>query len=154
VSLSPNPPWHHCVLNQQLIDRILDALPKVLVQEQVAHLCGIAPQRLSDWIKFGKRDMEANLKDSIFADFYQQYHEKKAEVLHKKLVHLASCPKNYGAITWILEKCYKEDFKTKSESQEQLEDYVFNVIKPLLEKGEHSNGKEKERREETEEEIL
>ncbi len=100
--LNPNPPWHHTILDQNTIDRILDAIPKVMIQSKIAAMCGIYPQRLSDWIKFGKRDMEAGLKNSIYADFLQQYEERRAEVLHEKLLFLSTCPKNYGAITWIL----------------------------------------------------
>lgn len=144
VLLQTNPPWHHCILNQELIDRILDAIPKVMIQSQVAHMCGIPHQRLSDWIKFGKRDMHMEKKNSIFADFYQQYYEKRAEVLHEKLKKLELCPKNYGAITWILEKCYKEDFEGITEAQRELIDFVENKIKPLIMKGSENDGKETE----------
>jgi hypothetical protein len=139
VLLQPNPPWHHTILDQNLIDRILDAIPKVFIQNQIAHLCGIYPQRLSDWIKFGKRDMESGVKNSIYADFYQQYHEARAEALHQKLKHLSMCPKNYGAITFILERCFKDEFEVMSESHKQLLDLVENVIKPLLRQGGHLN---------------
>lgn len=133
--LQTNPPWHHTILDQKLIDRLLDAIPKVMVDRQVAHYCGIYPQRLSDWIKFGQRDMKAGKHNSLYADFYQQYFEKKAEVLAEKLSVLGSCPERYGAITWILEHCFKDDFETKSEAHKQLEDLVLNVIKPIMEKG-------------------
>lgn len=127
-----NPPWHHTLLDQDVIDRILDAVPKVFVTNQVAHYCGIYPRRLYDWLSFGKRDIEAGLVNSIYADLYQQYHEVLADALHKKLKRLDVCPKNYGAITWVLERCFKDDFETKSEAHKQLEDYVFNVIEPML----------------------
>lgn len=135
VLLQPNPPWHHTILDQKLIDRLIDALPRVMVDSQVAHYCGINPNRLYDWIKFGKRDMDAGIHNSIYADFYQQYFEAKARVLEKKLSHLSKCPKNYGAITWIIERAFRDDFETKSDAQKQLEDYVFNVIQPMIGKG-------------------
>jgi hypothetical protein len=135
VLLQTNPPWHHTILDQDVIDRILDAIPKVLVPRQIAHYCGLDPNRLYDWIKFGKRDMEMGKHNSIYADFLQQYNEKMAETLHKKLKRLDVCPRNYGAITWVLERAFKDDFETKSEAQKQLEDYVFNVIEPMLRQG-------------------
>jgi hypothetical protein len=100
--------------------------------------------------------MDAGIHNSIFADFYQQYHERKAEVLAAKLEKLDKCPKNYGALTWILERCFRDDFENKSESQKKLEDYVFNVIQPMIGKGVIPNvGEEtEERRKETEEKVL
>ena len=153
--LQPNPPWHHTILNQQLIDRLLDAIPRVVVDRQVALYCGINPSRLYDWIRFGQRDMDAGINNSIYADFFQQYFEKKSQVLEAKLNKLSTCPKNYGAITYILDRCFKDDFEVMSEDHKKLLDYVENIIKPLLSKGALLDGKEtQERREETEEEIL
>lgn len=132
--LYPNPPWHVTVLDEETVERILNAIPKVLVQTHIANYCGIPHQRLSDWIKFGKRDMEKGRKNSIFADFLQKYNEKRAQVLCEKLAKLELCPKNYGAITWILERTYREEFAPQSESEKQLHHLVFDVIAPMMQK--------------------
>lgn len=130
--LTPNPPWHYTTLDRFVVERILNAIPKVLVQNQIAHLAGIAPKRLSDWLKYGKRDVEAGLENSIYADFYIQYHKKRAEVLSKKIEKLEKLPKNHAALTWLLDRCYKEDFASLPDDVQKVLDYVINEIGPKV----------------------
>lgn len=126
-------------LTHEIIYRILSAIPEVLIKQQVAYRARILPQRLSEWLKWGAEDLDAGT-DSIYAQLAEKYNLARSDALMGYLLKLGVCPKNYGALTWILEKCFKDEFEAKSEFQKQLEDYVFNKLPPLLDKGGQGDG--------------
>ena len=150
--LAPNPPGRPIEFNQETIQRILAAVPKVIVPSQVAGLSGVPKQRLSEWLIKGERDINLGI-ESLYAQLADGFKLAQAEICAEIITKLQSCPKNYGALTWTLEKCFKEDFESKSEYVKQLEDYVLNVIKPMMTKGGLENGipEAKEAGEETKE---
>lgn len=151
----PNPPGPQTRLDDKMIENILEAIPKVIVMKHVAQLNNMNESTLRTWLKRGEREIAEGREDTIYVKLIRAYNKRRSEVLQEKLNILAGCPRNYGAITWILEKCFKDDFEVMSESHKQLLDWVENVIKPLLGKGAPLNGEEtEERREETEEEAL
>ena len=130
----------HTYLDDVLIEKIIAAVPQVFIMRHVANLIKLNDKTLYCWMKRGDKDIQAGEETSVYAKLYKSYQQALSEALREKLEILARCPKNYGAITWILEKCFKDDFETKSEAHKQLEDYVENVIKPMLGKGELANG--------------
>jgi hypothetical protein len=128
-------------LTHEIIYRILEAIPEVLVKTQVAYRAKIPHQRLHEWLKWGAEDLEAGTR-SIYAQLAEQYNFVRSGALMEYLTRLGLCPKNYGALTWILEKCFKDEFEAKSEFQKQLEDYVFNRLPPLIDQGGQDGAKE------------
>jgi hypothetical protein len=130
-------------LDEQLIKEIVDAVPKVLLMKHVAQLCDLPYTTLFTWIKRGRKDLEEGENGSIYAKLVLAYSKKQSEALAERLALLDGCPKNYGAITWKLEKCFKKDFGNKSEAHKQLEDFVFNYLKPIVDKGGMEIAKEK-----------
>lgn len=128
-------------ITEEIIERIIENVPKVVIQNQVAHLSKVPKSTMDDWLKRGIRDSENGI-NSLFAQFSERFKEAQAKVASECITFLRHCPKNYGALTFILERCFKDDFETKSDAQKQLEDYVDNVIKPLINKGEIIHGKE------------
>lgn len=153
--LQANPPGRPLELNEAIIQRILEAVPKVIIPSQVAALSRVPKQTLSRWLINGKRDSNNGIS-SLFAQLWDSFTEEQAKVAAETITKLRKCPKNYGALTFILEKCFKDDFESKSDVQKQLEDYVYNVIKPLLSKGELRDGLQetKERASQTEAEEI
>src|SRR6188768_1859787 len=129
-----NPPGRPPELTQEIIDRIIDAIPEVLTQNQIAYRAMILPQRLSDYLIMGNRDRLEGNQNTICAQLADKYYYTRSTILKEKLENLSQCPKNYGAITWILEHCFKDDFEIMSDAHKQLLDWVDNVIKPLLRK--------------------
>jgi hypothetical protein len=146
-------PGHPTYLDDDLIAKILEAIPQVMIMKHVASILCIPYQTFHTWMTRGGSDIREGLHDSIFAKLHAAYYRKRSEVMREKLEVLSLCPKNYGAITWILEKCFKDDFEVMSESHKQLLDWVENYVKPLLAKGgfEHGVQETKEGRQETEE---
>lgn len=123
-------------LTQEIIDRILVAVPKLLVPSQIAYNARILPQRLSEWLKWGLEDIDSG-QNSIFAQLAENYYAVRSQAMLDKIEKLGACPKNYGALTWILEKCFKEEFEAKSEYVKMLEDVVFEKLPKYLQGGNH-----------------
>lgn len=137
--LQANPQGHHTTLNNEIIERIINAIPEVIVQQQVAYRSRISPSTLSQWLKLGNRDINEGKNSTLYAQLTEKYYLKRSDVLKQKLDKLAGCPKNYGAITWILEKCFKDDFEVMSEAHKQLLEWVEVFVKPLLKQGGYSH---------------
>jgi hypothetical protein len=122
-------------LDEKMIADLVEAIPKVIIMRHVAHLNKLHHDTLRTWLKRGNQEIRDGLTDTIYVRLAHACNQKRSEVLQQKLEELATCPKNYGAITWLLEKCYRDDFETKSEAHKQLEDLVLNYLKPIMEKG-------------------
>lgn len=131
----PNKPGPQTALDDAMIVKIIDAIPKVIIRKHVAQLNNLNESTLRTWLKRGNNEIREGIEDTIYVKLVQAYNKRRSEVLEEKLTSLATCPKNYGAITWILEKCFKDDFEVKSEAHKQLEDFVINYLKPIMEKG-------------------
>lgn len=138
--LKPNPPGFHTTLTQQKIDDIIAAVPEVIIQNQVAHRAKVTPKQLDVWLDEGERDANLGKNDSIFAQLFHKYHYARTEVVKKNLDTLQCCPRNYQALTWTLEKCFRGDFGKDSDQIQKLLELVGIVI---AEKG-LQNGKAKE----------
>jgi hypothetical protein len=137
--LKPNPPGNPITLTKEIMERVLENVSKVIIQNQVAHLSKVPKSTLSDWLIRGTKDSEMG-RDTIFAQLSDRFREEQAKVAAQTVTQLRGCPKNYGALTFLLEKCFKDDFEAKSESHKQLEDYVLNFIKPRMGKGDLADG--------------
>ena len=128
-----NPPGRPPELSEEVQARIFTALPQVLIQRQVAFAAMIHPNTLNNWILRGEKDQSENI-DSVYAQFWGKYHSLRAACLAEKLNHLAACPKNYGALTWTLERCFREDCGPEAQEIRELRE-LFTKILPLLSKG-------------------
>lgn len=135
-------------LDEGLIREIVDAVPKVLLMKHVAQLCQLPYTTLYTWIKKGKKEIEEGGGGSIYAKLALAYFRKQSESLAEMLGSLDCCPRNYGAITWKIEKCFRKDFGDKTESHKELEDFVFKHLRPLLDSGNGGGGDAKEKLEE------
>lgn len=135
-------PGHPTYLDEKLIEKIVDNVPRVFIMKHVAQLSDIPYQSLFHWMTRAKKEIKEGITDTIYVKLYLAYNKKRSEALQEKLDKLAECPKNYGAIVWILEHCYKEEFMTLPEDVQKILDMFTNVIKPMLEKGVSINGSE------------
>jgi hypothetical protein len=126
--LPRNSEGHPTELNHDLIYKIIEAIPEVIVQNQVALRARIPRQRLSDWLKFGERDMLKGDHNSIFAQLADRYHYARTEVLKENIQIIKSCPKNYQAIIWLIERCFREDFGSDSQEIKELREMFKNIL--------------------------
>jgi hypothetical protein len=137
--LSPNPPGFHTKLTQEKIEKLISAVPEVIVQNQVAYRAGVTKQALSDWLKQGTRDLNEGNINTIFAQLSDRYHKARTEIVRDSLEKIQSGTDNYKALCWILEKCFREDFGAESEDIRELKE-LFKTILPMIGKGETING--------------
>lgn len=121
-------------LTPEVEAKIIDAIPRVYVVGLIADYVGVPRNTLYDWLKWGREDQKDS-KDSIYAQLSGKYRSTLAKSAEEKLTTLSSCPRNYQAITWMLEKCFKKDFGKDSEEYQKLVDLVFNQLLPLMSKG-------------------
>lgn len=135
-----NPPGRPCELTEEVQVRIFTALPQVLIQRQVAFAAMIHPSTLNTWLTSGDKDQIEGV-DSIYAQFSYKYHSLRAACLAEKLRFLSACPKNYGALTWTLEKCFREDCGPEAAEIRELREMFLKIL-PLLSKGVASNESE------------
>ncbi len=139
----PQPAHRPHTLTEELLEKIIEATPQVLVVNQIAGLCMIPRSTLKDWMATGIEDAKSG-KDTIFAQLSARFHEAKAKEVRILIAYLRTCPKNYQSVTWILEKCFREDFGADSEELKELRE-LFKQILPLIGKGDAINGKETEK---------
>lgn len=126
------------MLDQELIDSIIFAVPQVIVQNQVAAFCGIHRMNLSSWLKRGDEE-HLNGIESVFSQLAVRYHETRSHVVKNLVFELKQCPKNYQALVWLLEKCFREDFGSESEEIRELRQMFIQIL-PLLGKGDLNHG--------------
>jgi len=135
-----NSPGRPSELTEEVKARVLAAVPEVIIQNQIALRARIPKQTLSTWLVRGKSDKNAGI-DSIYAQFSDDFYYAQTEVVKQTLDFLRCCPKNYGSLTWILEKCFREDFGADSDEMRELRE-LFKMILPLIGKGDANGSKE------------
>lgn len=132
-------------LDEALIEQIIVHVPRVFYLKHVARLSKIAYSTMHEWMQRGEKELESESEEdeeSIYVKFYNAYQIALSEALAEKLAVLSTCPKNYGAIVWILEHCYKQEFMSLPEDVQKILDWVNDHIKPMLAKGATVNGEE------------
>jgi hypothetical protein len=133
-----NPPY----LDDAIIAQAVEAVPRVFVMKHVAQLCDIPYKTFYHWMTRGRKEVEGDLERTIYGKLYLAYHKKRSEALADKIKELSACPKNYGAIVWILEHCYKKEFMTLPEDVQKIIEWVNKDILPILEKGGSIDGQQ------------
>lgn len=129
-------------LDEELIEKIVASVPEVFFMKHVANLNKIPYQTLHHWMTHGNKDIKAGIEDSIYAKLVKSYYHKRSEALKEKIAQLLAA-KNASAITWLLERCYREEFGVKSEFQKRMEDFILNYLPPLIDQGGLEHVKEK-----------
>jgi hypothetical protein len=105
-----------CALDEKLIQRILDAVPKVFSYNQIAGLCRIEPSTFRKWLYRGKTE-HLEGKDSIFVELFLRFYERKAECAQLLLDGMLGDKDNFKARAWLLERAYKKDFGAANDEQ-------------------------------------
>jgi|ERR1041385_123735 hypothetical protein len=145
MTLRANPVGFHTDLTPQLADDLVNAIGDVLVLGQAAALCGMHRVKLYQWMEKGEKDISENNQSSIFAQLFIRMYSTKALKAKELIQRLKECPKNYQALTWLLEKCFKDDFGADNEEIKQLRE-MFKQILPLIGKGDSYNGQDDQRK--------
>jgi hypothetical protein len=130
-------------LTPKLIDHIVSNVPNVYFIKPVSVLSGVSQNNLSRWLIRGEKEFN-NDEDTLCSQLWLRYNAAKYADSKEIVAELKGCPRNYGALTFLLERCFKEEFEQKSDTQKQLEDIVFNQLAPMLNKDQSSDNKSDE----------
>lgn len=117
-------------LNGDKYQLLLEAIPKVIIQQHVAYYARVSPSALSVWLNRGKEEQETN-PESIYAQFVKDYHAARCKVISDKLELIAYNPDLRAGNSWILEKCFREDFGKESEEMRELRSLFMQLLPTL-----------------------
>ncbi len=98
-----------------------------LLLSNAARHIGATPQRVQNLMNRGQADIEADL-NTEFAQIYREVRKKQAEKISHLLYRIEQCPKNWQALAWKLEKCFREDFGTDVELYKELLDNYRKLL--------------------------
>jgi sugar-specific transcriptional regulator TrmB len=128
-----NGPGRPSELTEEIKARILEAVPEVLVQAQIAKRSKIPKQTLNTWLTRGISDKKEGI-DSIYAQFSDDYNYALSQVVKEMLDYLKRPIKNYGSMTWVLERCFREDFGSEGPEIRELRDLFKQAFPDLMTK--------------------
>lgn len=128
-----NAPGRPTELTEEVQARIFISLPKVLIQRQVAFAAMVHPSTLQTWLNRGEKDQLEGV-ESIYAQFSCKYLSLRAAEIAWRIYELGRCPDNLRGLTWVLERCFREDFGAEAAEIKELRE-LFTQILPLLSKG-------------------
>jgi len=84
-----------------------------------ARHAGVDPSTLNRWMEQGREDNRDELI-TPYKKLFLLVSKNQAEKITKLLNRIETCPKNFGALCWILEKCFKEEFSSDAEEFKYL----------------------------------
>jgi len=97
-------------------------------------------QTVFNWLKYGERDLIAG-KDTHFAHFFANVCEARADKVAELIEVIESMPKSWQAISWLLEKCCREEFGKESSLYQDLLDDYKHLMQVVLDAKGISNGR-------------
>lgn len=119
--MEANPVGFHTSLTKDIHDRIIAAVPRVIIQSQCAYSAGISRHTVNNWMKRGESDLTKNIS-SPFAHLFTDFRKAQCEIVRETLEEIRAGSDNYRALCWILEKCFREDFGSDSAEHQELVD--------------------------------
>lgn len=90
-----------------------------LTLSNAARHAGVHPYILNRWMEYGSDDVKQNLV-TIYSQLFKKVCKSQADKITELLNKIETCPKNFGALVWILEKCFKEEFSSDAEEYKYL----------------------------------
>jgi hypothetical protein len=111
-------------LTDEALAKILHHAYSDLLLNNAARIAKVHEQTLKSWMERGKEDL-TNLRPTFLANFFTQVREKQATKISELLHKIENCAKNWQALAWKLEKCFREDFGADApEFKELLDQYI------------------------------
>lgn len=113
------------LLDDAVMARVLEAIPKVYTYEQVAGMCELEPSTMRKWLYRGKKEHIEGI-DSIYVKFFLAYKKKRAEVAESLLS--SAFAKKFRAASWVLERTYRLDYGIHNEDQKRFYDALCKKL--------------------------
>jgi hypothetical protein len=111
-------------ITDEVYAKILHHAYSDLILNNAARCARVHEDTLKRWMFIGKEDLQFN-RVTFLASFYVQVREKQATKISELLQKIENCSKNWQALAWKLEKCFREDFGADApEFKELLDQYI------------------------------
>lgn len=114
-------------LTEKVIERVLDAIPRVYSYNQIAGMCNVEPSTLRKWLYRGKKE-HLEGKESIFVEFFLKFYQKKAECAEELIRDMRADKDNFKATSFLLERAYKKDFAPISDDKRKFYDLIASRL--------------------------
>lgn len=116
------------LLQADKIDLIVEGFGKTFAIRRAAGHAHESPYHIRKWLLQGEQDV-LNELDTINAQLFLKVAHRLSEKAAEYIAKLETCPNNAGSLTWLMEKCLRDDYGQDSEEYKELVD----LYKKLLE---------------------
>ncbi len=93
----------------EMQERILEGMKKVLVKRHAAAYAGIHHKTLYRYLEWGEEDLLNDL-DTDYAKFCAAFKRTQADKIDELVDGIQSRKKNWQALAWLLERCFRQDY--------------------------------------------
>lgn len=139
-------------LREDQIDLIAEGFAKTFTIRRAAGYAKVSAYHVKKWIENGEQDL-INDVDSINAQLFIKVAYRLSEKSADYIARLENCPNNAGSLTWILEKCLREDYGSESAEYKELLDLYKNLLQSYKTLSEKNYSKEINNEKENEKEM-
>lgn len=151
MDVRPNPPGRPEGTDKKLTHdvslKIADAFNKTLIVKHASLIAGETPYHVRRWLAEGQADAQ-NCIDSDSAQLFFLVGKTLSEKVAEYIERIERCPDNYRAITWLLEKGFREDFGADSDQIKELLGIVSQLHQIYVGKGVLNASKQMDREDE------
>lgn len=108
-------------LTPEIRQNIIEAVPKGLRPQTIAHLARVHPNNLKRWLKQGENDYE-NSVNSEYAQLWSDFNHTKALKIVQWLGDMESRLQNWQALWELIRSVAREDFGVEAVEYKELLD--------------------------------
>lgn len=93
----------------EITQKIIEGIKGCLILRQACGYAEISYQTLYNWLNIGRDDINKGLLTE-YASFFYAVKKTQAEEVKELITEVKAKVKNWQAIAWLLERCFREDF--------------------------------------------
>ena len=114
-------------LPEDKIDLIVEGFGKVFSIRRAAGWAKESPYHLKKWLDQGEDDLKNGI-ESPNAHLFVKVAYRLTQKASEYVATLESCPNNAGSITWLMEKCLREDYGNDAQEYKELESLYTKLM--------------------------
>lgn len=104
-----NPPGQPTKFCPEMTAKILEGIKACLVMTQACSYAGISRWSVYNWLEKGMNDIKNDIC-SEYAQFFYSVKRTQADEIKELIETIRLRKKNWQALAWLLERCFREDF--------------------------------------------
>lgn len=114
-------------LTEDKIPLIIEGFSQTLVMRRAAGYAKVSPYHIKKWLQDGENDA-ANDISSLNAQLFFQVAQALSVKSAQYISRLEGCPPNSSSLTWILEKCLREDYGAESFELKEMSEVINGLL--------------------------